>query len=107
MTNRSTLPAGAEKKGALSAMPSRISPGPPKRWIHFHTESDIIMFMPFPSSRQSGLFVFEEFELTEAFLGLFGCLVRYRNSFPCLGAPGSPGAFRCMVHGAFCRYPPK
>src|SRR5208283_346060 len=39
MTNTSTLPAGAERKGALSARPSRISRGPPRWRIHFHTES--------------------------------------------------------------------
>ncbi len=41
MTNDSALPGGAEMKGVLSTRPSRISPGPPRRWIHFHAESDI------------------------------------------------------------------
>ena len=36
------LPAGAEMKGVLSAMPRRTNPGPPRRCIHFHTESDTI-----------------------------------------------------------------
>ena len=34
------LPGGAESKGVLSEMPSKISPGPPRPWIHFHTESE-------------------------------------------------------------------
>src|SRR5271157_2278524 len=40
MTNTSTPPAGTDMKGVLSAMPSRINPGPPRLRIHFHTESD-------------------------------------------------------------------
>src|SRR5208282_1560649 len=39
MMNTSILPAGTEMRGVLSAMPSTIKPGPPIRWIHFHTES--------------------------------------------------------------------
>src|SRR5208337_3641956 len=42
MTDTSTLPGGASTRGALSARPSRTNPGPPRRWIHFHTESAII-----------------------------------------------------------------
>src|SRR5579871_1528646 len=38
MTTTSTLPAGAEKNGALSAIPRKINPGTPKLWIHFHSE---------------------------------------------------------------------
>jgi hypothetical protein len=39
ITSTSILPGGAEMKGVLSARPSTINPGPPRRWIHFHTGS--------------------------------------------------------------------
>ena len=59
----STLPAGAEMKGVLSTMPRRINPGPPRRCIHFHTESAtirsdrILICEPEASSAFSAAFV--------------------------------------------------